>query len=1032
MNFNVALWADIDRLQEKDIKELLHDSRDHLWIRTDAHIYRYDGYDVEPIYSAHEEHEYSNRRLGTQLTEDALGRVWYVRPGSKLSVYNPDTRQFTPFTPFTPSVSRTFNLEEENATAIYADDSGYVWVGFSNGHVAMINARTNSIEQFFSNNGATKSEDMVVGINKLGIRGIWFARQDGSYFICETSLSNCQERRILTKGGGTGSSIRPIALLTDRSGDLWLGTFSHGAYVLNTLGEIKTHYYHVPQDRTSLSSNEVRSLFQDDKNRIWISTDKGINILKPDNTFKRLQEGNSDLVNDKVQTVIQGTGSNFWIASFEGLNIISESNFETYDEYAGLPYSVITSFAEQDDQHIWVGTYRGVARLDLNSRGILNVETVFPDFKLADPRVTCLLYVEPFLWIGYRSSGLERLNLETGESKKINRLTESALESNSISALLQIDEKQILALTFGGGAYQFDLSGNVLHKLHVELSASSQLNTNQLLSATKLRNSQILIGSVRGLNKWDPDTGRIEHIEIRTELNGTEFFPEVNVIREDSDMNVWMGNDRGGLFVWRSLGKTGMAPLFERVSSAPLLSTRAIYTLEKDADGFLWAGTNNGLVRLDPKNYQTKWFSRNDGLQGNNFNFAASLRDRAGYLYFGGNRGFSRFNPNEILENSTPPNLRLVDIEIGGKRVPYDPAYTELQELVLTHKDYLADFQFSAFDFVDPNRTHYKYKLENFDDDWIDIGSRHNASFTSLPSGHYTLRVIGANSDGVWNHDGISLPIRVLPAPWLTWWAFSIYGALVLALLLFARKFYGTYLLKEKAREYAANLHHTAERAMDDLQDQLHIEQELVKNIHQHAESTLKIISGFLARQAESIDDDSILETFEENQQRFHCLQLLEDNVYYSGERLVVNFHLFIESLYREHVEGANKQDLEIVAINDTLDTLVPAEIAIPAAVITNELVINSLKHAFEEKQGIQTVAVFLRESVDYQNWLLEVSDSGVGLPASIDPEIPTSIGMEIIHGFSRQVNAKMEVQRDNGTRFRFEIPKPASVQSSL
>jgi two-component sensor histidine kinase len=342
----------------------------------------------------------------------------------------------------------------------------------------------------------------------------------------------------------------------------------------------------------------------------------------------------------------------------------------------------------------------------------------------------------------------------------------------------------------------------------------------------------------------------------------------------------------------------------------------------------------------------------------------------------------------------------------------------------LSFRQRQVNFEFSALDFTNPSNNRYQYKLENFDQDWVDIGHRHDVGFTNLPSGQYLLRISGANSNGVWNNDGIRLPINVYPPPWSRWWAFSLYGALLMAVATLIRKYYDTYLMKEQATELAADLHNTAELVMDDLEDQLEMEQQLVLNIHNHAISTLKLVAGLLERQADSIDDDVILDAFTDNQQRLACLQLIEDNMIYTVHLLEVDFYKFLEDLYAQLFPLQIRPELEVVPINDALNQKLESDIAIPAALITNELVVNSARHAFETATGIQTVRVKLHETEALDGWILEVADSGSGLPPGIDPRNPTTMGMDIVARLSRQLNARITVDLSKGSLFRFEIPR--------
>ena len=106
--------------------------------------------------------------------------------------------------------------------------------------------------------------------------------------------------------------------------------------------------------------------------------------------------------------------------------------------------------------------------------------------------------------------------------------------------------------------------------------------------------------------------------------------------------------------------------------------------------------------------------------------------------------------------------------------------------LGLSYRDDIVSFDVAALDYAAPEHNRYMYKLEGFDRDWIDLGSRRHIAFTDLDHGSYVLRVKAASSDGVWNDAGIAVPLRVAPAPWETWWAYLGYiasAALVAAAL---------------------------------------------------------------------------------------------------------------------------------------------------------------------------------------------------------------------------------------------------------
>ena len=97
---------------------------------------------------------------------------------------------------------------------------------------------------------------------------------------------------------------------------------------------------------------------------------------------------------------------------------------------------------------------------------------------------------------------------------------------------------------------------------------------------------------------------------------------------------------------------------------------------------------------------------------------------------------------------------------------------------------------------------------------------------------------------------------------------------------------------------------------------------------------------------------------------------------------------------------------------------------------ITHELVLNSVTHAFEGAEGVQVVVVSLKENTGSPGWSLEVADSGCGLPGNINPMQPSTLGMELVHCHARRLGATFEVTVDKGTRYRFQVPAPAATHS--
>jgi signal transduction histidine kinase/CheY-like chemotaxis protein len=213
------------------------------------------------------------------------------------------------------------------------------------------------------------------------------------------------------------------------------------------------------------------------------------------------------------------------------------------------------------------------------------------------------------------------------------------------------------------------------------------------------------------------------------------------------------------------------------------MRSQVVYGIESDATGRLWLSTNNGLVRFDPRTRSMKVFHAAHGLQAEEFNFNAHFRGRDGTLYFGGNKGFNAFAPGVETAAAPPPRVVLTSATILDRALAASELPGAGRALVLAHGDKLVTFGFSALDFTSPENNRYLYRLEGFDSGWNNVGGQPSATYTNLDAGNYVFRVRAANADGVWNTDGLAIPVRVSPAPWDTSLARAIYAAIVLLTL---------------------------------------------------------------------------------------------------------------------------------------------------------------------------------------------------------------------------------------------------------
>jgi PAS domain S-box-containing protein len=221
------------------------------------------------------------------------------------------------------------------------------------------------------------------------------------------------------------------------------------------------------------------------------------------------------------------------------------------------------------------------------------------------------------------------------------------------------------------------------------------------------------------------------------------------------------------------------------------LANNAVVGVLGDEQGNVWVSTVKGLSKFDPRTEIFRNYDMFDGLQGNEFSRHCRAKAPDGRLFFGGVNGLSAFYADKLPDNPTPPSVVLTDFElfnkpvkIGGKDSPLRQAINVASSITLRYDQSVFRFQFAALDFTGPHKNRYAYKLEGFDRDWqYTDATRRFATYTNLDSGDYTFRVKGSNNDGVWNEQGVSLHLTILPTWWKTNWFRAVGVAVFLALV---------------------------------------------------------------------------------------------------------------------------------------------------------------------------------------------------------------------------------------------------------
>ncbi len=262
---------------------------------------------------------------------------------------------------------------------------------------------------------------------------------------------------------------------------------------------------------------------------------------------------------------------------------------------------------------------------------------------------------------------------------------------------------------------------------------------------------------------------------------------------------LWVGTSNGlnKITLNNSADQSNLDAIVSEISiynSQNGLTDNSVKSILEDENGNLWIGTNSGISFFDVEKKTFINYSTSDGLIGNEFNSNAVLSSDDGLMYFGSVEGLNVFNPDEIVQSKYFPPVVFTDFQILNQPVsisessPLKESIQTAKEIILSHEDNVFSFQFSALDYSSPQSIQYAYKMEGFDDDWINSGNRRFITYTNLNQGSYIFKVKATNSDGVWSENYKSISVIINPPWWRTSWAYVAYVLLIISGLFAARR----------------------------------------------------------------------------------------------------------------------------------------------------------------------------------------------------------------------------------------------------
>lgn len=841
-------------LAQNTVVSILKDRRGFMWFGTWNGLSRFDGYSFVNFSKEDEADGLPNNFIYT-LCEDDQGDIWIgTRKG--LSKYQfSENRFFIPENLKNLFASFTINdlkIDAHNKLWIATENDG-LWCVDLNDYGVVKKVDDELLPNRSINSLHMANDQLFVATNQgLGVIDLGGENAIEAYAALQTRVS----------------ILELNSVLVDSSGQVWVGT-NYGLFRSRAGQQQVDEYYYNPIDPTSLDHLAVKSIVQAPDGQVIVGTYSGLNFYDPtSNSFRH--PANSSLNNDQlnspfVNVIYTDSVGNVWIGTDKGGVNHYNSNQKPFYSLVHDPanrnsisHNTVNSIWKEKNV-LWIGTAGGgLNRVDKGGQRVerFNLEDNLSS-GVGDNFVSSIMRSSAGdLWIGTWGGGLKRMVSERNklfESFVFNEADTLGIGSDFISSLLEIDRQHFLIGT-ENGVDLFNSQSREFTHLDKYMRDKAKLEVGCLLLDA---NERVWIGTRKGLYRFEKSyldrLADIDQIPVSYFQNDPTDSLSISgsyvlSLLQAKDGAIWVGTYGNGICKYNEASNT-----FTSYTQDDGLCNNVAYALEEDLEGNIWISTDRGLSKFTPSEEHFQNFFVKDGLLSDQFYWSSSFSDGQGNLYFGGIEGLNYFNAEsiDIYTYKTKPVFTQFSVfnepvQVGANyhsKVILSQSISQTNKLNLSYRDAVFSIEFSALDYFLPEKIKYQYKMENVDNDWVEVpASRRFANYTNLSGGVYTFKVRASNSDGIMSDETAELTIVVHPPFYNTAW-FRFLLVLIIALLVGGYIRYRTKFLKEQKEKLELQVRERTEQ-IEEQKEKLEQQAIRLQRTNQQLETRQKLIEG--------------------------------------------------------------------------------------------------------------------------------------------------------------------------------------------
>lgn len=786
------------------------------------------------------------------ISEDKQGCIWLV---TEYELNKFDGKKFTVFKREIPNR----NSSEYN-TLLSVPEENSLWIGTQKSGINIFNISEKSFKTLDMSNGLITND--IIKLTRATDGGIWITHYNlgiDYYDINIKKVSKSYNTSNIENFKG-----RLWTSCDDGKGNLYIGHKDNGMSIINLKDMSCRNYTHDPNNKNSIPDNEVKTIFIDKAERVWVGTNNGLALFNPNTedfiTFKYIPQNPNSLLSNKISNITQTKDGKIWIcSSMGGVSVldmqensftdIKDVKFHNYtaSQENGISSPNAQAVIEDKYGNVWIANYRG--GVDFISYGEEKFKTLPYYFKDKDS------YRYKQVWCIYANNNDDIIL--GGEDEivifKDNRIVKNieinqadVLRNTHINTMHKMKNGNILLGTYMSGVLLYNVTTSTYSNI------SKEHKNIDVRCFFEEKDGKILIGSTSGMFNYTNN-----NVKRNDTINNQISNYYIIGITRDKEGKLWVGTSGEGLYIFNSRNK-----LIGNITTKNGLPSDNISTIFKDKNNSLWIGSKNGLVYIADTDKPEKiviytqkegledgfirgitegydgniWFSTNAGISSlnkgsgkiRNYNFKDGVPrgdfmntsvciDNTGNLYFGSQNGVCFFNPMSIKNDDVISPIEFTNClaflespspDIKGKIIPIDN-----NKISLKYNENNFRINFNITNYTQSSQAEYIYMMEGIKDAWYNTEGDNQVTFRNLPYGNYKFKVNARLRNQSWNENNIAtLEIAINPPLWLTWYAKLLYTIVICIIVIYIIRVYKHKLELESKLKLEHNLYENEQK----------------------------------------------------------------------------------------------------------------------------------------------------------------------------------------------------------------------------